>query len=291
MPRARTGRFPGSSAGSRRADGWPMSSPIRQALPGRSGDRLAGKVALVSGVGAGIGRGVALMFAQQGAIVYGCDIDAEAEHASAEAARRQGHPLAEVQTVDLTQPQAARAWIDSAAERHGGVDVLVNAAAFGAFEWLEAMDYENQWRRTLTGEVDIVFLACQATWPHLKARGGGSVINFASANARVALPSSPALAHCAGKGAVLAMSRQLAMEGAPYGIRVNTISPALVETAATRVPLAGMPGFREQAMAKLMIKRIGQPQDIGWLAIYLASDESSWVTAADFAIDGGATAW
>jgi Enoyl-(Acyl carrier protein) reductase len=90
-----------------------------------------------------------------------------------------------------------------------------------------------------------------------------------------------ALVHCAGKGAVLAMSRQLAMEGAPHGIRVNTISPALVETAATRFPLENIPGFKEQVLEKLMIKRLGRPEDIGWLAIYLASDEATWVTASN----------
>lgn len=268
-----------------------MSGAARPALPGRPGDRLAGKVALVTGIGAGIGRGIATMFALQGATVVGCDIDAAAAQGCVDAAAAQGLAVDSVHSIDLTQPEQVRRCVLHAVERHGGIDVLVNAAAFGAFAWLEDMDYERHWRRTLTGEVDVVFLACQAAWPHLKARGGGSVINFASANARMALPSSPALAHCAGKGAVLAMSRQLAMEGAPHGVRVNTISPALVETAATRGPLRDVPGFREQVMSKLMLGRLGQPEDIGWLAVYLASDESSWVTAADFAVDGGATAW
>ena len=267
-----------------------MVEPI-PALPGRRGDRLNGKVAVVTGIGAGIGRGMALMFAQQGARVVGCDIDATSAQATVEAAAAQGLTIDSLHPLDLTQQGLVRRLIEHAAELHGGIDILVNAAAFGVFEWLEQMDYESQWRRTLTGEVDIVFLACQAAWSHLKARGGGSVINFASANARMALPLSPALAHCAGKGAVLAMSRQLAMEGGPHGIRVNTISPALVETAATRHQLDHSPGFREQALSKFMIKRLGQPEDIGWLAIYLASDESGWVTAADFSIDAGATAW
>jgi len=268
-----------------------VSGAVRPALPGRPGDRLTGKVALVTGIGAGIGRGIAAMFAQQGATVVGCDVDAAAAQASVDAAAAQGLAIDSLHPLDLTQPGQAARCVEHAVERHGGLDVLVNAAAFGAFEWLEDMDYERHWRRTLTGEVDIVFLACQAAWPQLKARGGGSVINFASANARMALPSSPALAHCAGKGAVLAMSRQLAMEGAPHGIRVNTISPALVETAATSGPLRDLAGFREQVMSKLMIKRIGRPEDIGWLAVYLACDESTWVTGADFAVDGGATAW
>jgi NAD(P)-dependent dehydrogenase (short-subunit alcohol dehydrogenase family) len=247
-------------------------------------------VALVTGIGAGIGRGIALMFAQQGARVVGCDIDAGSAQATVDTAAAAGLALHSLHPLDLTQPAAVARLVQHTVALHGGIDILINAAAFGAFEWLEQMDYETQWRKTMVGEVDIVFLACQAAWPHLRARGG-SVINFASANARMALPLSPALAHCAGKGAVLAMSRQLAMEGGPFGIRVNTVSPALVETAATRQPLETIPGFREQALAKFMLKRLGQPEDIGWLAVYLASDESSWVTAADFAVDAGATAW
>ncbi|MCA0242148.1 MAG: SDR family oxidoreductase [Proteobacteria bacterium] len=267
-----------------------MSNTIKPALPGRRGDRLAGKVAVVTGIGAGIGRGIALMYAQQGAAVIGCDIDAAGAQATADAAAAQGLAIDSLHPLDLTDPAASRRLMAHAADRHGGIDILVNAAAFGAFAWLEEMDFERDWKRTMAGEVDVVFLACQAAWPHLKHRGA-SVINFASANARMALPLSPALAHCAGKGAVLAMSRQLAMEGGPLGIRVNTISPALVETAATKFPLENIPGFREQVMTKFMIKRTGQPEDIGWLAIYLGSDESSWVTAADFNIDAGATAW
>jgi len=264
---------------------------FKPALPGRRGDRLVGKVALVTGSGAGIGRGIALMFAQQGATVVGCDIDAQAAQTTVELAAAQGLALDSLHPLDLTSPAEVQRVVERTVARHGGLDILVNAAAFGAFEWLEQMDYQSQWRKTLVGEVDLVFLACQAAWPHLRSRGGGAVINFASANARMALPLSPALAHCAGKGAVLAMSRQLAMEGAPHGIRVNTISPALVETAATRHPLDHIPGFEQQVLAKFMVKRLGQPEDIGWLAIFLASDESSWITAADFAADAGATAW
>jgi NAD(P)-dependent dehydrogenase (short-subunit alcohol dehydrogenase family) len=263
---------------------------IQPALAPRRGERLAGKVAVVTGIGAGIGRGIARLFAMQGAHVVGCDIDATSAQATVDAAAAQGLAIHSLHPLDLTHPLAARQLMDHAAQRHGRIDILVNAAAFGAFAWLEDLDYERDWRRTLCGEIDIVFLACQAAWPHLKGHAA-SVINFASANARMALPLSPALAHCAGKGAVLAMSRQLAMEGAPHGIRVNTISPALVETAATQHPMQNIPGFREQVLHKFMLKRTGQPEDIAWLAVYLGSDESAWVTAADFAIDAGATAW
>ena len=267
-----------------------MTNFVSQALPSRSGDRLAGKIAVVTGIGAGIGRGIARMYAQQGATVVGCDIDAAAAQATVDEAQGDGLNIESLHPLDLTDPAATQRLMDHAAQRHGGIDILVNAAAFGAFVWLEDMDYERDWKRTMVGEVDIVFLACKAAWSYMKQRGA-SIINFASANARIALSLSPALAHCAGKGAVLAMSRHLAMEGGPHGIRVNTISPALVETAATKFPMENIPGFRENVMSKFMVKRTGQPEDIGWLAIYLGSNESGWVTGADFPIDGGATAW
>jgi NAD(P)-dependent dehydrogenase (short-subunit alcohol dehydrogenase family) len=254
-------------------------------------NRLQSKVAVVTGIGSGIGQGCALMFARHGATVLGCDIDVEAAERAVTLAKQEDLPVHSMHPCDMSVPADVERLMSAAAERFGGIDILVNAAAFGAFAWIQDMDYRQQWKKTLVGELDVVFLACQAAWPHFIKRGAGSIINFASANAHVALPGSPALAHCAGKGGVLAMTRQLAMEGAAHGIRANTISPALVVTSATQPVLDNVPGFKETVMQKLMIKRLGQPEDIGWCATYLASDESSWVTAADFRIDGGSTAW
>lgn len=236
------------------------------------GDRLKGKLAIVTGAANGIGQGCARLFAAQGATVIGVDRSGADE------------------SCDLLDEAAVGELFERIGAEHGRIDILVNAAAFAIFEWIEKMRYAD-WKATLTGELDIVFLATRAAWPWLKASGRASVINFASANARHALEGSPALAHCAGKGGVLAMTRHLAMEGAPHGIRANSIAPGFILTAATRHHLASDPAIEAKILAKNMIQRLGEPEDIGWCALWLASDEARYVTGADIAVDAGATAW
>ncbi len=251
--------------------------------------RLAGKVAVVTGSGSGIGQECALRFAREGATVIACDLDAAAGVRTVDAARSESLTITGVHPVDLTSPAGASAVAD-AARPHGHVDIVVNAAATAVFAWIEELSYE-EWRKTLAAEIDSVFLVTQALWPLLRVSGAASVINFASANAHMALGGSAALAHCAGKGGVLAMTRQLAMEGGPHGIRANTISPALILTTATRAHLDSVPELRAQIIDKMMIKRLGETSDVANLATFLASDEAGWITASDFRLDGGATAW
>lgn len=253
--------------------------------------RLAGKVAVVTGSGNGIGQGCALMFAREGATVVGADLDVAGSEETVALAAAEGLIMDSVHPCDLTDPAQVEALMSRTVERHGGLHILLNAAAWIAFEFIEDMDYEAHWKRTIVGELDIVFLACKAAWPHLKASAGGSIINFGSANAHEALQVLGALAHSATKGAVLAMTRQLAMEGGPHGIRANTISLGLVVTAATRPRLESAPGFEEAEIGRTMLRRLGTPEDIAWCATYLASDESSWVTASDQKVEGGATSW
>jgi NAD(P)-dependent dehydrogenase (short-subunit alcohol dehydrogenase family) len=236
------------------------------------GDRLKGKLAVVTGTANGIGQGCARLFAVEGATVIGVDRSGADE------------------SCDLLDETAVGDLFERIGAEHGRIDILVNAAAFAIFEWIEKMRYAD-WKATLAGELDIVFLATRAAWPWLKASGRASIINFASANARHALEGSPALAHCAGKGGVLAMTRQLAMEGAPHGIRANSIAPGFILTAATRHHLASDPAIEAKILAKNMIQRLGEPEDIGWCAVWLASDEARYVTGADIAVDAGATAW
>jgi NAD(P)-dependent dehydrogenase (short-subunit alcohol dehydrogenase family) len=240
--------------------------------------RLSGKTAIVTGAGRGIGRQIAKMMADEGAEVLAVDIDADA--------------LATLNSVntfvaDLTDEASVSALADRARDM-GPLHILVNAAAVVVFGWIDELSFKD-WRKTLAAEVDSVFLVTHAFWPLLKAEGG-SIINFSSASAHVALDGLPAIAHTAGKGAVLSMTRQLAMEGGPHGIRANTIAPGFTVTEETEQHLDN-PDMMASVKSKLMIDRLGQTQDIGYLAIYLGSDESGFVTGADFRIDGGATAW
>lgn len=242
--------------------------------------RLGGRRALVTGAGGGIGRAIAERFRDEGASVLAVDIDAPALASLAGMATH---------AADLMTEAGAQGAVDAATARLGGIDLLVNAAAVADFLWIEAMTYPA-WRRTLAGELDTVFLMCRAAWPRLKAGGSAAILNFASANAHVALKGSPALAHCAGKGGVLAMTRQLAMEGRAHGIRANAISPGMIVTPATATALED-PALRAAVHDKLMVGRLGTPADIAAGAVYLCSDEAGYVTGSELVIDGGALAW
>ena len=240
--------------------------------------RLSGKTAVVTGAGRGIGRQIANMMSHEGARVLAVDINANALATLDDA---------DTFAADLTD-EASVAALGQRASDMGPLHILANAAAVVVFGWIDELSVQD-WRKTLAAEVDSVFLVTRAVWPLMKAEGG-SIINFASASAHVALDGLPAIAHTAGKGAVLSMTRQLAMEGGPYGIRANTIAPGFTVTEETEQHLDN-PDMMASVKSKLMIDRLGQTQDIGHLAIYLGSDESAFVTGADFRIDGGATAW
>ena len=251
--------------------------------------RLKDKVCIITGTGSGMGRAAALLFCKEGAMVVGSDINADNAQATLRDAQKAGGQMVSLQPADLTKQERCDALVDLALKTYGGIDVVYNNAATAYFGWMDKFTYE-EFARTIEGELLIVFRFCKTVWPHLVARGGGSIINVASTSAKVAYKALPGIAHTAAKGGVLAMTRQLAMEGGKHNIRANTISPGLIETGATREQLKD-PNFVNPMMEKLMLGRIGQPEDVAPAAVYLASDESSFVTGADIAIDGGTTAW
>ncbi len=187
--------------------------------------RLDRKVAIITGTGGSMGRAAALRFVEEGARVVGCDIHPASGEETLAEVRRAGGNMVSLSGCDLSDIVGARETVQLALDSYGRVDVVFNNAAMAWFGWIEEMPPAT-FRRTMVHEVDLVFNLCQAAWPHLVAGGGGSIINMASKAAKCGNPNLGGVAHSAAKGAVMAMTRQLAVEGGRHGIRVNSISPA-----------------------------------------------------------------
>ena len=184
----------------------------------------------------------------------------------------------------------AKAWVDSAVAAYDGIDVLYNNASTQRFGALDELTVED-WDFTMRNELNLVYYTVRAAWPHLKAYGGGSIINVGSIAALRGVEFMPQNAHSAAKGGVIALTLQLVVEGGPYGIRANVISPGLVETPNTAPMLADPPErMRRVVLDRIPLGRHGQPADIVNAAIYLASDEAAWVSGANLVIDGGGSA-
>lgn len=247
--------------------------------------RLSGKRVMITGTGGGQGEAAQRLFAAEGASVVGCDLKAGAAEATAKELRAEGYDV-RGSDVDLSDPDAARAWIEGGIEALSGLDVLYNNAAGFGFAPFSAMDLAL-WRHVMSVELDIVFHTTSPAWAAL-CDGGGSVINTASYSAVRGIGPLGQVAHAAAKGGVIGMSRSLAVEGAPHGVRVNAISPGFVSSPATDAAVDDK--LRTWQLANHLVQRPGTGDDIAHLALYLAADESSWMTGQNLSIDGGATA-
>src|SRR6185312_1427754 len=247
--------------------------------------RLEGRIALVTGAASGIGRATAQLFAEEGAHVYLADVNgAGAEAAAAEMAVA-GLAATPV-TADVSLGQDVTAMFRAVEKGHGRLDVLVNNAGLnvrGDFRHLSDAD----WVKIREVNLDGVVRVAREGFALLKASGRASLVNIASIMAHRGLRGLTA--YSATKGAVTALTRGLAVEYAPFGIRVNALCPGFVETALTRRALR-VPSIREALLASTALRRFGEPEEIAKAAVFLASDDASYITGAELAVDGGMAA-
>lgn len=251
-----------------------------------SAGRLAGKVALISGTGRGMGRAAALEFAAQGAAVFGCDLD-ESENAETVAlVTAAGGVMDALAPVDLAGREGAQAWVAAAVERFGGVDVLYNnASALRNGPLMELTD--EQWHFTIKNELDIVWYSVRAAWPALVERGGGAIVNVASIAAKLGARFVGQVPHGSAKGGVLAMTKHLCAAGGEHRIRANAILPGLIYTPETARFIDDPDGPLPDILRKTPLGRYGRAEEVAKLAAFLASDDAAFITGAEIAIDGG----
>jgi len=257
--------------------------------------RLDGRVAMITGAGSGQGKAAARLFAERGASVTVAEINEVTGEATAREVRESGGRAIAV-SCDVSQADQVKAAVETTLAEFGKLDVLYNNAGLwypargnyrpGVTDAPSPLLEENIWERTIAVNLKGIYLCCKYGIPAMQKAGGGSIINTSSIAAlRVGRGASDA--YTAAKGGVIAMTRTLAIEHAQYGIRCNCVIPG-----AVRTPLVGeiTPEYEEAVVKTIPMARWGEPEDIARMALFLASDESAWVTGAMFVVDGGFTA-
>ena len=252
------------------------------------GGRLAGKAAFVTGAASGLGQAIAMRFAEEGARVALADRDTEGGERVATAIGAAGLFL----RLDVTQEAQWLAQLGRAAAAFGRLDILVNNAGIGPLGSIEKTTLE-EWRGVHAVNLDGVFLGCKHGIPHLRAAGGGSIVNMSSVAGIIGTPTLAA--YGASKAAVRQLTKSVALHCAQRrdGIRCNSIHPSFIETPMVEAMIAAAKAperARAGLAAQVPLGRLGQAEEVAALALYLASDESRFVTGAEFVIDGGLSA-
>jgi NAD(P)-dependent dehydrogenase (short-subunit alcohol dehydrogenase family) len=265
--------------------------------------RLANKIALITGAGSGIGRGIALRFAVEGALLVLSDIAEEGlretaamidealaterpERTTPAANDRLLSPWGSFVVGDVSVRADAERMVEAAITRWGRLDIVVNNAGISGSRQatLAHTTPDEEWERVMAINVNGVFRVASAAIRQMLEQGSGTIINMASAASFVPFPARAA--YNASKGAVVSFTRALALDYAPNHIRVNAICPGMVETAMTRWRL-DVPELRQQVLDMIPWGRIGRPEDIASAAVYLASDDADYVTGHMLVVDGG----
>jgi len=248
--------------------------------------RLDGKVCVITGAGGGMGREAAILFTAEGARLCAADVKAEAAQETVGLCPGEAFALG----VDVADELQVSGMMAATAERFGGIDVLYNNAGISPDDDASILDTPVEaWQRVQDVNTKGVFLCCKHGIPYLQRRGGGSVINVASFVAILGAATSQ-ISYTASKGAVLSMSRELAVQFAREGIRVNALCPGPVETPLLLNIFGGDPAALARRRIHWPTGRLGKPREIVNGALFLASDESSYVTGSTFLVDGGLTA-
>lgn len=247
---------------------------------------LEGKVVLITGTAGGQGRVACHVFAREGAKVIGCDIRVAENEQTVRAVRASGGDMTGFAPVDLTDPAQVERFVAEAAKVHGGLDVIYNNAGAARFGPVAEMPLAD-WQATIAGELASTYHVTRYAWPHLVARGGGVVINVASMAGMIGFPEPPMSAHAAANAGLIGLTRQLAVEGAPFNIRVVNISPGAIVTREADLD----PATREAIAGRTLLKRWGRPEEVVEVAAFLASDRASYITGANIPVEGGTTSW
>jgi NAD(P)-dependent dehydrogenase (short-subunit alcohol dehydrogenase family) len=252
--------------------------------------RLSSKVAIITGGGTGIGRACALLFAREGAsVAIAARRRERLEAVAKEIVAAGGQALA--LECDITDTKSVEMALRATEERFGRLNVVVNNA--GAIHVGTAEETSDEdWNRTIAANLTGTFNISRAAVPALRRAEGGSIVNIGSYLGLVAL--NRRAAYCAAKGGVTLLTKAMALDHAHENIRVNCICPAIVETEMAKASIARAPdpgAYRKARESQIPLGRMGQPEDIAQLALFFASDESSWITGTALPIDGGLTAY